>query len=103
MHNDDIDLDKLAERFAEVEHLLRPGTDVRWAYFQLGDGPMFCWNTERLPDGSWESFVYEPDSDGGWTLAEGSVTSHRLRREAKARAVGLFQGWSFGAFNRKPW
>lgn len=99
---DDSDQDmKLGER---LDPVARPWRHTRphWAYFQRADGPMFCWHTDRQSNGSWNSFVYERHSFG-WTVTKGSITSHRLRREAKARALALFEGWCLGGNGKRPW
>ena len=81
--------------------------EARWAYWQQNGGPMFVYNTERVKtqygspvDGQFESCVFVPYGPGSksgkamnWKELEGSRSAHVLRRDAKARAWRLYQGW----------
>ena len=69
----------------------------RYRYFQRDNGAMYCWTTERVDDGDFQSFVYRPVGKGSrsgkateWELDEASISSSPLRKEAKARALRLF-------------
>jgi len=89
-----------------IERLVFPET-ARWRYFQTGAGPMFFWNTEPIrtryggaADGKYDSGVvvpYGPGSKSGtasrWKVDPESVFAHVLRRDAKARALRLFNEW----------
>jgi hypothetical protein len=82
--------------------------EARWAYWQDGNGPMFVYNTERIrtmyggtvADGRFESAVFVPYGPGSrsgkatrFKELDGSRSAHDLRRDAKARAYRLYQGW----------
>ncbi len=79
--------------------------EARSNYFQAADGTMFVWTVEpynlRWPDqvaqGKYESVVYRPYGPGSrsgkasrWKRDDGSASLHVLRRDAKARALRLF-------------
>lgn len=82
--------------------------EARWRYFQKANGPMFVWtvepynlvNPDQLAQGRYESVVYLPRGKGSrsgkatrWEMAEGSRSLHDLRKDAKARALRLYQAW----------
>jgi hypothetical protein len=106
---------QLRERLAEVS-----GREPRWRYFQRDGGPMFVWTVEPFGSGGlldtsdpkrvgrYASLVYEPVGRGSrsgtastFRLAEESESLHKLRRDAKARALRLFRAWQTG--ERRPW
>lgn len=79
----------------------------RFRYFQSANGPMFSWTTEKV-EGLYASFVHVPVGHGSrsgsaeeWELVEDSISAHALRRDAKARALRLFEAWKAG--EAKPW
>lgn len=81
--------------------------EARWTYWQKGRGPMFVYNTEPIRtqygspvDGMYESCVFVPYGPGSrsgkaerWKELEGSRSAHTLRRDAKARALRLYDEW----------
>jgi hypothetical protein len=82
------------------------GPEPRYRYYQRGNGPMFCWTTEKNPgDGKYASFVYRPIGRGArtgkaarWELVESNsskwkLVEHSKRKTAKARALRLYQAW----------
>jgi len=81
---------------------------ARWAYWQDGRGPMFIYNTERLSlydksdpaNGKFESCVFVAYGRGSrsgraesFRELEGSRSAHALRRDAKDRALRLYEHW----------
>jgi hypothetical protein len=90
------------------QYLHRP-QEARWRYFQRGRGPMFVWWTvepfrrrygDSKADGKYESVVYVPYGRGSrsgraenWRRDESTATLHALRKDAKARALRLYQAW----------
>ncbi|MGH7487632.1 MAG: hypothetical protein ACREMY_18815 [bacterium] len=69
----------------------------RWRYFQRGRGPMFAWATTPV-EGKFGSFVMKPVGPGSrsgkaeqWDSVLSTVVEHRRRKDAKARALRLFQ------------
>jgi hypothetical protein len=69
----------------------------RFRYFQKGRGAMFCWTTERV-EGMYGSLVLRPVGAGSrsgkaeeWVCDEDSISSHKLRKDAKARALKLYK------------
>jgi hypothetical protein len=86
---------------AEVDALLQrmniPAPRTRW--FQRGRGPMFFWTTEPEAFGTrYLSGVCKPVGKGvrsgnaeEWELDPDSISRHRLRKDAKARALRLYQ------------
>jgi hypothetical protein len=76
---------------------------------------MFVWTVEPYhlryggaAEGKYESRVYVPYGPGSrsgnatrWKLADGSESLHDLRRDAKARALRMFEAYQAG--NRRPW
>lgn len=87
-----MDEQRLIERLG-----LRP---ARWAYFQKRNGPMFVYNTERLylrdqtnpAHGKFESSVFVQDGKDFIEVPD-SRSAHTLRRDAKTRALRLFEHW----------
>lgn len=88
-----------------ARHLPR---EARWRYFQRHGGPLFVWTVEsfKLPDpddsanGKYESVVYRPRGRGSrsgnaqkWERDESTASLHALRKDAKARALRLFEEW----------
>lgn len=83
------------------------GREARWSYWQDGAGPMFVYNTEPIhtrygspADGQYESAVFVPYGPGSrsgratrFRELEDSRSAHVLRRDAKARALRLYQAW----------
>jgi len=81
--------------------------EARWAYFQKRNGPMFVYNTERIheryptaAEGKFESAVFMPVGKGSrsgkatrFEVLEASRSLHELRRDAKARALRLYEEW----------
>lgn len=68
---------------------------------------MFSWTTERF-EGLYASFVHVPAGQGSrsgkareWIMDEDSISTHKLRKDAKARAVRLFKAWEAG--DSRPW
>ena len=100
--------DWVAIRNAEGQLIgLRPPAPPRFRYFQKRNGPMFGWTTERFED-RYASFVHVPVGPGSrsgkaeeWQLDEDSIAAHELRRDAKARALRLYEAWLAG--DPKPW
>jgi hypothetical protein len=95
-----------AEALAQLEHFIP--REARYAYWQKGGGPMFVYNTERIHtphpgdrgNGCFESAVFVPYGPGSrsgkatrWRVLERSRSLHDLRKDAKARAWRLYQGW----------
>ena len=72
----------------------------RFRYFQKKNGPMFSWTTEKVED-RYASFVHVPVSDVEWQLDDDSISAHKLRKDAKARALRLYRAWLDG--EAKPW
>lgn len=79
----------------------------RFRYFQKGNGPMFSWTTERF-DGLYASFVHIPTGKGSrsdkavhWVMVDESLSAHELRKDAKARALRLYEEWLAG--EKEPW
>jgi hypothetical protein len=59
-------------------------------------GYRYCWTTERMSGGVYQSFVYQPVGKGSRsgeakTLKLTRVVSHKTRRAAKARAERLYE------------
>jgi hypothetical protein len=91
------------------------GRAPRWRYFQHAGGPMCFWTVERYDDdadhehaGLYVSGVYEPYGPGSrsgkaltFRIAPGSESGHRLRKDAKARALRLHRAIKAG--ERRPW
>lgn len=91
---------ELRAAFEAARAELRPDPP-RFRYFQKRNGPMFSWTTERM-DGYYGSFVHVPDAKGEWwTIDEDSISAHKLRKDAKARALRLFRAWEAG--EEHPW
>jgi len=87
---------------------LRPPPAPRFRYFQKRNGPMFSWTTERF-EGLFASMVHVPVGAGSrsdkaeeWELVEESIKAHTLRKDAKARALRLFEAWKAGE-DWQPW
>ena len=79
----------------------------RFRYFQKRNGPMFSWTTEKV-EGLYVSFVHVPVGPGSragkadtFGLVEDSITGHALRKDAKARALRLYETWLAG--EARPW
>ena len=79
----------------------------RFRYFQKRNGPMFSWTVEKV-EGRYASFVHIPVGSGSrsgkaenWELVEESIRDHALRKDAKARALRLYQAWLDG--DARPW
>lgn len=79
----------------------------RFRYFQKHKGPMFSWTTEKV-EGAYGSFVHIPVGKGSrsgkaeeWQLVEDSISAHDLRKDAKARALRLYEAWLEG--DPRPW
>jgi hypothetical protein len=91
--------------------------EPRWRYFEAGGqhGVKCFWTVERYDDdaghehaGLYVSGVYVPVGPGSrsgkatrFELAEDSVSGHRLRKDAKARALRLHRALKAG--ERRPW
>jgi len=64
---------------------------TRWRYFEGPRGELYCWNTERLPNGKFACWTYQPYGKGS---RSGNPTRWRIRNRvefarrkvAKARA-----------------
>jgi hypothetical protein len=93
--------DRLLEAF-ELARRSLPQTEMpRFRYFQKKNGPMFSWTTEKIED-RYASFVHVPVKKGDWwSLDEDSCSAHHLRKDAKARALRLYNAWLEG--DPKPW
>lgn len=79
----------------------------RFTYYQTKNGPMFCYTTERdttsadSDDKGWfYSFVFKATGPGSrkgkaeaWTLVTRSLSRHRKRKDASARAERLHEKW----------
>jgi hypothetical protein len=72
----------------------------RFRYFQKGDGPMFSWTVEKI-EGRYGSFVHVKGKGDWWSLDDDSISAHHLRKDAKARALRLYNAWLEG--DPKPW
>lgn len=88
--------------------------EPRSRYFAAPDGTHYFWTTERYEaDADWHAGQYVsgaympigPGSRSGratrWELAEDSISGHRLRSDAKARALRLYRASEAG--ERRPW
>jgi hypothetical protein len=108
-------LDRIRERLtgflAELD-----GRAPRWRYFRPRPGePWFFWTTEPYDEdapehpGLYLSGAYVPGGRGARTttrperlsLAGDSVCGHRMRKDAKARALYLQNAYRAG--RRRPW
>lgn len=83
------------------------GRAPRIRYFQKGNGPMFFWAVEKYDDdantrfrGRYVSGVYQPRGRGSrsnkatsWEVDDSTLSGSSLRREAKARALRLYNEW----------
>lgn len=82
--------------------------EARSNYFQRGRGPMFVWTVEPfhlynpndVAQGRYESVVYVPVGKGSrsgkasaWKRDNSTASLHDLRKDAKARALRLFEEW----------
>jgi hypothetical protein len=83
--------------------------EARSAYFQRDKGdPFFIYNTERIhtrdpndvADGKFESAMFVPFGPGSrsgkatkWKVDPESRSLHTLRKDAKARALRLYDEW----------
>lgn len=85
------------ERMAAIAEANRP---PRFRYFQKRNGPMFSWTTEKF-QGRYASFVHVPEGQDWFWLDEDSISSHKLRKDAKARALKLYNAWLEG--DSHPW
>lgn len=95
-------LDASAKRVSEMLGQYLSGRQVRFRYFQRGNGPMFCWTIEKI-DGKYQSYVYRPTGPGTrvgkaeeWQLVEAPTSKwkqvrHAKRKAAKARALRLYR------------
>jgi hypothetical protein len=92
--------DRLNEAFALAQASLHQTTMPRFRYFQMGDGPMFSWTTERIEE-RYASFVHVSSKGDWWNLADDSISAHHLRKDAKARALRLYNAWLEG--EARPW
>ena len=79
----------------------------RFRYFQSGAGPIFGWLTEPL-EGRFASMVWVPVGPGArsgraeeWAMVEAATSVHRLRKDAKARALRLYRAHEAG--DPRPW
>lgn len=97
------------DEFANARAVMRDlwPREARWRYFQRGNGPMFVWTVEPFNlryggtgQGKYESVVYKqfgPGSRKGtakqWKRDEKTASLHVLRKDAKARALRLFEEW----------
>ena len=85
--------------------------EARSRYFQKQNGPMFMWTVEPFylhdqtdkAHGKYESVVYRPVGPGSrsgkakaWKRDESTATLHVLRKDAKARALRLYEEWLAG-------
>lgn len=92
------------------------GREPRYRYWQQhAGGAMFFWTVERYDDdaghehaGLYVSGVYVPVGPGSrsgkartFKLAGDSVSGHRLRKDAKARALRLYRAHEAG--EARPW
>lgn len=80
---------RLAERKVAIRRA-RNGGLPRFAHFRPQGGPGFFWTTASS-EGFFLSGTCEEDWNG--TVLPERVESHKLRREAKARALALREGW----------
>jgi hypothetical protein len=99
--------DRLNEAFALAQASLHQSTMPRFRYFQKRNGPMFSWTTEQV-EGRYVSFVHVPVGAGSrsgkareWQMVDDSIAAHHLRKDAKARALRLYNAWLEG--DAKPW
>lgn len=88
------------------------GREPRYRYFQAGAGPMFGWYVEAPTEGQraglYASFAYRPVGPGSrsgkatrWEYVDEAESWHRLRRDARARALRLYREHQAG--NSTPW
>lgn len=88
--------------------------EPRWRYFTGPDGVLYFWTTEPYDaDAPWQagnyvSGAYVPRGKGArsgkasrWEVADDSISGHRLRKDAKARALRLYDRAKAG--QRRPW
>jgi hypothetical protein len=95
---------------AELARLVRDARGRRWYggyYSKANPQPLFCYSTQKITRGTeegWASWVELPDPDrSSFTPDEDSYTFHRQRKEAKARAWNLWQGWRLARGLRVSW
>lgn len=78
-----------------------------WRFFTTGRSqPVFCWTTtavERLGDTGWASYVATTDRYGTVKVVDESITLHKQRKLAKARAWNLYQGWRLARGLKTTW
>ena len=86
----DPDISELERELRAIFRVRQP----RYRYFQSGQH-MFCWTTEKLPDGKYRSWVYAPVGAGSrtgkaqeWRARQ--KVKHAKRKDAKARATRLW-------------
>ena len=66
------------------------GREPRWRYFKRTDGALCYWTTEKAGrDGKYISGVYVPEGADAFRQDREQESRHRLRRDAKARALKL--------------
>jgi hypothetical protein len=79
---------------ATVAARVRQAPLARFAYFRPRRGPQFFWTTQPNK-GYYLSGILADDGCGVVEVRSGTVEAHKLRREAKARALALCGGWLF--------
>jgi hypothetical protein len=67
----------------------------------FGSEPRFYW-TMRGQDGFYCSGIERKNADGAFETVTGATATHKLRREAKARALALYEGYQLGN-GTSPW
>lgn len=95
MLTDDEQLALITERAERLMRRFMP-RQVRYRYFEHGQR-MFCWSTEPMRvDGPFVSWEYVPTGPGARTGKAArwearNKREHRLRRQAKARALSMYE------------
>lgn len=93
---------EIAETIQRRVALFSTTREPRWRYFRRGDGPLFFWTVEKYDEdaawmpGMYVSGVYQPVPRGNGTrveLDESTLSGAKLRKDAKARALRLFNQW----------
>jgi hypothetical protein len=94
----------LRERLGDLTETYNP----RYRWFSNPGGPLFCWTTQADADGRYLSFAAEQVGSGArkgvsslYRLAEDSVSRHKLRRDAKDRAIRQRDRYKAG--EQSPW
>lgn len=91
---------------AQLRLLTRRVPNWRW-FFNRGGTVLFCWTTQPADDGQYLSFALAAHPRAKFaprmamTLAEDSVSRHRLRKDARDRAERLTERYKAG--DLRPW